>query len=129
MQSAEPFIEAVGPVRDVVGASAYRIGYRVHGTGEVIAAIEIPAQIVEEASKLSISVTMSPTGELSATSSSCAATFDSALIPTDVLVAQVVAPENLRLEEAGPEDLRTLLVRLERSVTCVKDALARCGAR
>ena len=49
MQSAEPFIEAVGPVRDIVGASAYRVGYRVHGTGEVIAAIEIPAQIVEEA--------------------------------------------------------------------------------
>ena len=131
MQSAEPFIEAVGPVRDIVGASAYRVGYRVHGTGEVIAAIEIPAQIVEEAvtSSLSISVTMSPTGELSATSSSCAATFDSALIPTDVLVAQVVAPENLHLEEAGPENLRTLLVRLEHSVTCVKDALARCGAR
>jgi hypothetical protein len=131
MQSAEPFIEAVGPVRDVIGASAYRVGYRVHGTGEVIAAIEVPAEIVEEAvkSKLSISVTMSPTGELSATSFSCAATFDSVLIPTDVLVARVVAPENLHLEEAGPEDLRTLLVRLERSVTCVKDALTRCGAR
>jgi hypothetical protein len=131
MRSAEPFIEAVGPVRDVVGASAYRVGYRVHGTGEVIAAIKVPAEIVEGAvtSKLSISVTMSPTGELSATSFSCAATFDSVLIPTDVLVAQVVAPENLHLEEAGPEDLRTLLVRLERSVTCVKDALTRCGAR
>jgi hypothetical protein len=131
MQSAEPFIEAVGPVRDVIGASAYRVGYRVHGTGEVIAAIEVPAEIVEGAvtSKLSISVTMSPTGNLSATSFPCAATFDSVLIPTDVLVAQVVAPENLHLEEAGPEDLRTLLVRLERSVTCVKDALTRCGAR
>ena len=131
MQSAEPFIEAVGPVRDVVGASAYRVGYRVHGTGEVIAAIDIPAQMVEQAvtSQLSISVMMSPTWELSAMSSSCAATFDSALIPTDVLVAQVVAPENLRFEEAGPEELRTLLIRLERSVTCVKEALARCGAR
>jgi hypothetical protein len=131
MQSAEPFIEAVGPVRDVIGASAYRVGYRVHGTGEVIAAINIPAQIVEQAvtSKLSISVTMSPTGELSATSSSCAATFDSAPIAIDILVAQVVAPENLHLEEADPDELRTLLVRLERSVTCVKDALTRCGAR
>ena len=131
MQSAEPFIEAVGPVRDVLGASAYRVGYWVHGTRELIAAINIPAEIVEEAvtSKLFISVTMSPTGELSATSSSCAATFHSALIPTDVLVAQVVTPENLRLEEAGPEELRTLLVRLERSVTCVKDALARYGVR
>jgi hypothetical protein len=130
MQSAEPFIEAVGPVRDVVGVSAYRVGYRVHGTGEVIAAINIPAQIVEQAvsSKLSISVTMSPTGELSATSSSCAATFDSPLIPIDALVARVVAPENLHLEEAGGDELRTLLVRLERSVTCVKGALARCGA-
>ena len=129
MQSAEPFVEAVGPVRDVVGASAYRVGYRVHGTGEVIAVINIPAEIVEQAvtSKLSISVTMSPTGELSAASSSCAATFDSALIPTDVLVAQVVAPENLHLEEAGPDELGTLLIRLERSVTCVKDALTRCG--
>jgi hypothetical protein len=127
MQSAEPFIEAVGGARDVVVASAYRVGYRVNGTGEVIAAINIPAQMVEQAvtSQLSISVMMSPTGELSAMSSSCAATFDSALIPIDVLVAQVVAPENLHLEEAGPDELRALLIRLERSVTCVKDALAR----
>jgi hypothetical protein len=44
-------------------------------------------------------------------------------------VAQVVAPDNLRLEEAGADELRTLLVRLERSVTCVKDALARYGVR
>ena len=56
MQSAEPFFEAVGPARDVVGATAYRIGYRIQGTGDVLAAIEIPAEIVEEAvtSKLSI---------------------------------------------------------------------------
>ena len=106
-------------------------GYRTEATKDVLSAIEIPAQIVEEAvtSKLSISVTMSPTGELSATSSSCVATFDSAPIVIDVLVAQVVAPENLRLEEADPDELRTLLARLERSVTCVKDALAPCGAR
>jgi hypothetical protein len=135
MQSAEPFIEAVGPVRDVVGVSAYRIGYRVHGTGEVIAAINIPAEIVEEAvtSKLSISVTLSPTGEVTAaleeSTPAYVANFDSTLIPIDALVARVVAPEYLHLEEAGGDELRTLLVRLERSVTCVKDALKRCGAR
>ncbi|MFY9828853.1 MAG: hypothetical protein WAK69_09605, partial [Rhodoplanes sp.] len=93
----EPFVERLGAAQDVVGVSVYRLGYRTEATKDVLSAIEIPAEIVEEAvaSKLSISVTMSPTGELSATSSSCAATFDSALIPTDVLVAQVVAPENL----------------------------------
>jgi hypothetical protein len=41
-------------------------------------------------------------------------------------VAQVVTPENLRLEEAGADELEALLTRLERSIACVKDALARC---
>ena len=60
MHLAEPFIDALGKARDVVGATAYRLGYRVHGTGDVIAALEIPAEIVEEAvtSKLFISIAM-----------------------------------------------------------------------
>lgn len=133
MQSAEPFIEAVGPVRDVVGATAYRIGYRVQETGHILAAIEIPAEIIEEAvaSKLSASVMMSPNGELAVATgvfSFLNTCYESARIAIDILVAQVVAPENLRLEEAGPDELGTLLIRLERSVTCVKDALARCDA-
>ena len=75
---------------------------------------------------------MSPTGELAAAIGallSAHASPETTLIPIDALVAQVAAAENLRLEEAGPEDLRTLLVRLERSVTCVKDVLARYGVR
>jgi hypothetical protein len=135
MQLAEPFIDALGPARDVVGATAYRLGYRVHGTGDVIAAIEIPAEIVEQAvtSKLFVSVRMSPDGELEpapedSTSTVFAARLGAAQIPIDVLVAQVVAPENLRLEEAGAEELKTLLTRLERSIAHVKDALARWKA-
>lgn len=129
--TVEPFVERIGPAQDAIGASAYRFGYRTEATRDVFSAIEIPAEIVEEAvtSKLSISATMSPTGEISATSSACAARIASPLIPVDVLVAQVVAPDNLRLEEAGADELRTLLVRLERSITCVKDALARYGVR
>ena len=135
MQLAEPFIDALGPARDVVGATAYRLGYRVHGTGDVIAAIEIPAEIVEEAvtSKLFVCVRMSPDGELEpapedSTSTAFAARLGAKQIPIDVLVAQVVAPENLRLEEAGAEELETLLTRLERSIAHVKDALARWKA-
>ena len=99
MQLAEPFIDALGPARDVVGATAYRLGYRVHGTGDLIAAIEIPAEIVEQAvtSKLFVSVRMSPDGELEpapedSTSTVFAARLGAAQIPIDVLVAQVVAP-------------------------------------
>jgi hypothetical protein len=131
----EPFVERLGAAQDVVGVSVYRFGYRTEATKDVLSAIEIPAEIVEEAvtSKLSISVTLSPTGEVTAaleeSTPAYVANFDSTLIPIDALVAQVVAPENLHLEEAGGDELRTLLVRLERSVTCVKDALARCGAR
>jgi hypothetical protein len=135
MQLAEPFIDALGPARDVVGATAYRLGYRIHGTGDLIAAIEIPAEIVEQAvtSKLFVSVRMSPDGELEpapedSTSTVFAARLGAAQIPIDVLVAQVVAPENLRLEEAGAEKLKTLLTRLERSIAHVKDALARWKA-
>ena len=133
MHLAEPFIDALGKARDVVGATAYRLGYRVHGTGDVIVAIEIPAEIVEEAvtSKLSISVGMSPDGGLvptlgNSTSTACALTLNSAQMTIDGLVAQVVTPENLRLEEAGADELKGLLTRLERSIAYVKDALARC---
>ena len=75
---------------------------------------------------------MSPSGELAAVTgafSSAHAPPDSTPVAIDVLVAQVAAAENLRLEEAGPEDLRTLLSRLELSVTIVNDALARYGVR
>ena len=129
--AVEPFVERIGPAQAIVCASAYRFGYRAETTKVVLAAIEIPAEIIENAvtSKLSISITMSPAGELAATATdtyaSAPACPDTAPIPIDLLVAQVLAPENLRLEEAVGDELRTLLVRLERSVTCVKDALAR----
>jgi hypothetical protein len=64
--TVEPFVERVGPAQDVVGASSYHFGYRMEATEDVLSVIEMPAEIVEEAvtSKLSLSVTMSPRGEL-----------------------------------------------------------------
>jgi hypothetical protein len=67
--AVEPFVERIGPAQAIVCASAYRFGYRAETTKVVLAAIEIPAEIIENAvtSKLSISITMSPAGELAAT--------------------------------------------------------------
>jgi len=128
--AAEPFAERINSVRDSLSVSTYRFGYRVGRTKDILSAVEIPADTVELAitADLFLSARMSPTGDLFAVivgpSESTAMGAGRAVESVEHLVARAVDAENLRLEESGPNDLKILLARLERSVTFVKGALA-----
>ena len=132
--AVEPFAERIGPVRDSASASAYRFGYRIKRTKDILSTVDIPAETVERVltARLSLTARMSPTGDVSP---ALAGSDDIAIAPSVVwavesierLVADAVNAENLRLEEAGTAELRTLLARLEHSVMLVTAALAKIG--
>jgi hypothetical protein len=46
LSPVEPFVEQIDPARDLANADAYRFGYRVERTKDVLYAIEIPAEVV-----------------------------------------------------------------------------------
>ncbi len=132
--AVEPFVERIGLVRDSASVSAYRFGYRIKRTKDVLSTVDIPAETVERVltARLSLTARMSPTGDVSP---ALAGSDDIAIAPCVVwtvepierLVADAVNAENLNLEEAGTAELRTLLARLEHSVMLVTTALAKIG--
>ncbi|MFQ3458649.1 hypothetical protein PMN64_35770 [Bradyrhizobium sp. UFLA01-814] len=103
-------------------SASWSVGYRLIGSGEVICAIKLPLAVAEAArlpqSRISIVLTAAGRIEVFAGGS-----LENESI--DELVAKTVAEENLRLEEASGSDLRSLLDRLEHSVSLVKEAIAR----
>ncbi|MET4418850.1 hypothetical protein [Bradyrhizobium sp. RT3a] len=114
-----------------MGDDLYRLGYRVSETGTVVAAIEIPAWLLEEAisSNLTSSCRLTPDGSLISESSfeygkACAGIGISPM-PLDQLIRATLAPQNLHMEEATAANLRTMLQRLEESTSVVREALAR----
>jgi hypothetical protein len=128
----EPFVERTELGGSGAGARAYRFGYRLEGTKDVLSVIDIPAKTVELAltDGLSLTVKMTPTGDVSpilngrneieiAPSAVWAATT------IERLVTQALSSENLRLEEAGSADLSVLQQRLERATSLVKGAIER----
>jgi hypothetical protein len=134
VQAVEPFVERIGPFTDSASVSAYRFGYRIKRTKDVLSTVDIPAETVERAltSGLSLTARMSPTGDVSpALAGSDAIAMAPSVVwavePIERLVADAVNEENLCLEEAGTAELRTLLARLEHSVMLVTTALAQIG--
>ena len=121
----------------------YRFGYRVSETGTVVAAIEIPARLLEEAisSNLTSSCRLTPDGNLISGSSfeygKASAERRISQVPLDQLIRTTLAPHNLHMEEATIADLRIMHERLEESISVVRETLARyvqdkeskCGGR
>lgn len=133
LQAIEPFVELVGLQQIRPFDDLYRFGYRAVGTDTIVAAVEIPARLLEEeiSSNLRLSCRLSPDGnvtpELSIQNDRASSTGTWAgPQPLDQLIRSTLAPQNLRMEEATIADLTTLLRRLEDSVSVVRDALARC---
>jgi hypothetical protein len=131
LSPVEPFVERIDPARDLAARGVYRFGYRIEGTKHVLSTVDIPAEAVERflAAGLCLSARMSPSGDISAALTS---SIDIVINPgvvwaaqsIEVLVANAVDAENLRLEEAGPAELKTLLKRLESSIGLVIEALS-----
>ncbi|WP_445217113.1 hypothetical protein ACKWRH_34165 [Bradyrhizobium sp. Pa8] len=130
-QAIEPFAERVRLGNARTPDDLYRFGYRVSETGTVVAAIEIPAGLLEEAisSNLTSSCRLTPDGDLISESSfdygNASAAMSTSPMPLDQLIRATLAPQNLHMEEATVANLRTMLQRLEESTSAVRETLAR----
>lgn len=129
--AVEPFIQRLGSASDSVSVGTYRFGYRLKETADVLSAVDIPAEAVELVitTDLFLSASISPTGDVvsafnSSNGISIAEGTRGTIESIENLVARALDTDNLRLEEAGPTELKILLARLERSVTLVKATLA-----
>ena len=91
----------------------------------VICAVKLPVPIAQAAilrrSKISIILTLGGRVEAAAGGSVASEQIDDP-------VARTVTLAHLRMEEATASDLRSLLHRLERSISLVKEAIARAPA-
>jgi hypothetical protein len=123
----EPFAEVAG--------DTYRFGYRTVGVSDYVSAVEVPIQIVEQAvlMRASLTVRIGPDGTvfphmLSSHDANTAPDPPTDVEALDVLVRKAVNTENLRMEEATASDLNTLLQRLERSISLVKDAISQISS-
>ena len=105
--------------------SSYSAGYRLIATGEVICSAKSPVPIAEAAilMRSKILIILTPGGRVEVSSGGSAANEQ-----IDDLVARTVTQANLRMEEATASDLKSLLHRLERSISLVKEAIARAPA-
>lgn len=128
----EPFVERTEPGVNGAGARAYRFGYRLEGTRDVLSVIDIPAKIVELVltDRFLLGTKMSPSGDVSPIVASheeieFAPSAIWAIASVEQLVAEALTSENLRLEEAGSAELSILQQRLERATSLVKDAIER----
>ena len=123
----EPFAEVAG--------DAYRFGYRTIGVSDYVSAVEVPIQIVEQTvlTRASLTVGIGPEGTVVSHLLWSHAANTIPYPPTDlealdVLVRRAVNSENLRMEEATVSDLNTLLQRLKRSISLVKDAISQISS-
>jgi hypothetical protein len=129
-QAIEPFVERACLPGTAVTDHLYRFGYRIVRTDIVLAAIEVPARVVEEAIScgLTLSCRLTPDGDVVP---ECSFENDwpnpkgASPLPLNQLVRATLAPQNLHIEEATIANLTTMLQRLEEAANDVREALAR----
>jgi hypothetical protein len=129
-QAIEPFVERASLPGTVVADHLYRFGYKIVRTGIVVAAIEVPSSLVEEAisSGLTLSCRLTPDGDVVPECSfenSWSHPKGGSPLPLNQLIRATLAPKNLHVEEATIANLTTLLRRLEEAANDVREALAR----
>ncbi|KRR13327.1 hypothetical protein CQ12_09305 [Bradyrhizobium jicamae] len=120
---AEPVASAFGAFAKCDQITA-NVGYRDVSTGQVVASIEIPAQVIERAvlENASVEITLLSDGEIASavTGSACDCFSAKTSVSVDHLVDAFVSNNNLHKEEATETELRTLLGRLQKSVQAVE---------
>lgn len=133
-QAIEPFVECTCLPNTCTADHLYRFGYRIVGSDNVVAAVEIPSRILEEAvlSKLTLSCRLTPDGDVipqSMFEHGKAPSAGSSPLSLDQLIRATFTPKNLYMEEATIANLTTMLQRLEESASVVRDALAHSRAQ
>lgn len=124
--TVEPFVDLI---RRPNGRFA-RVGYRAAELDLILASVELPIQVLEQAvtSGLELSTTVTPAGEIVSHvfgSSQSALSDIRSATSIDTLVSQTVSPNNLRLEEASTTELSELLKSLELAIEHARAALIR----
>jgi hypothetical protein len=107
-----------------------RVGYRPVGSEQALICVELPIQLLEQAvaSGLDLTTRITPSGEVVCDIHGWSETAlsDLRLVTSiDLLISQMVSPDNLRLEEASLAELNELLKSLELGIEQVKAALRR----
>lgn len=107
-----------------------RVGYRAAGLDRILASVELPIHVLEQAvtSGLELFTMVTPAGEIVSHvfgSSDSALSDLRSVTSIDRLVSQTVSANNLRLEEASPTELGELLKSLELAIEHVRAALIR----
>jgi len=124
----EPFVELPGQQSLERASDALRLGYRCKQTGVAFATVDIPISTVAQFVALQASVRMTIDGEVVAETEMPndhgAFGCSSERVSLVQLIEKTLHVDNLRMEEAGPRELNSLLQQLEISVQRVKAALA-----
>ncbi|WP_316224864.1 MULTISPECIES: hypothetical protein [unclassified Bradyrhizobium] len=124
----EPFVEFPGHPCPGRASDAFRFGYRCKQTGVPFATIEIPASMVAQSVRLKASVRVTTDGKVVAESEIPndygALGRSSETVSLVQLIEETLHVDNLRMEEASPRELNSLLQELEISIQRVKTALA-----
>jgi hypothetical protein len=110
------------------GRTTSNIGYRDVLTGQVVASIEIPSELIERAvlANVFVEISFSGDGEIASTANGVASACSPArkVISVDRLVETFLDGDNLRMEEVTEQELRALLDRLQKSVQAVQRAIS-----
>ena len=127
----EPFVDRASGEQ---ASAIFRVGYRTTDSGDILAAVDIPVDVLEQkvASDLKLVTTVTPGGEVrSVVLDSCglAPLRPPSVISIHQLISHAVSPDNLRLEEVSINELRRLLKILELAADSVRNALGQvcCG--
>ncbi|MDH2385473.1 hypothetical protein [Bradyrhizobium sp. CER78] len=121
------FVDRVLLDQSSIGEQVVRAGYR-QGDHDVVS-IDVPIQLLEKelAAHLEMVVRVTPTGQIAShLVDSSGSLLPAPKLTTSIeqLVSETVSAENIRLEEATANELRSLLSSLEAAIDQVQAALA-----
>jgi hypothetical protein len=123
----EPFAEFPELQCPGCASAAFQFGYRCKRTGVIIATVQIPASTVAQSVRLKTTARVTTDGKVVAESeiqNDGALTSSSEAVSLVQLIEETLHIDNLRMEEAGPYELKKMLEELEVSIQRVKAALA-----
>jgi len=121
--SSYPIEQRLSPFAEC-GRTSSNIGYRDILTGQVVASVEIPVELIERTvlANASVEILLSADGEVASAVHGRASACSSLkkIVFVDDLVEAFLADRNLHMEETTERELRTLLERLQKSVQAVQ---------
>lgn len=115
-----PFVER--------GSSNWTLGYRDASSAIVLASVEVPSELIENAffSNVSVEIALLNDGAIVSVANGMASacSFAKTIVSVDVLVESFLSKKNLHMEEVTENELKILLEKLQKSVQAVQRTIA-----